>query len=125
MLSKPLLTVALIAIQTYSKALLNQAVEWGYISQSPLQGLPKLKVLEQPVVWLHPDQEEALYKALEARDQQKLADRLKYNEWLVERHREPLAVPETYPCLDHLTPIVQLGLSTGLRLGEILGAYLG
>ena len=102
------------------KALLNQAVEWGYLPCSPLHGLPKLKVLEKPIRWFDPTEEEALRTALERRDNLKLADRLKYNDWLAERHKSPLPVPNCYPCIDHLTPIVELGLGTGLRLGEIL-----
>lgn len=106
------------------KAMLNRAVEWDVIEANPLAGLKPLKEDKTPKVrFLSSDEEHALRLALEARETERREERKRYNEWLRDRHREPL------PCLDgrytdYLKPMVLLALNTGMRRGELFNLDL-
>jgi integrase len=70
------------------------------------------------VRFLSGDEEAALRAALKAREDRLRAERVRFNTWRIERHREPL--PERNgDHIDHLRPMVLLALNTGMRRGEL------
>jgi integrase len=70
------------------------------------------------VRYLSDDEERRLRRALIARDNARRAGRESANKWRRERGYKELAAYGTYS--DHVTPLVLLGLNTGLRRGELL-----
>lgn len=103
------------------RSALNKAVEWGFLTESPLKGLKQRPVEASKVVrYLSPEEEGRLRGALAARDHKLIAARRSGNAWSAARGRplRPELPEEGYG--DHLSPIVLLALNTGLRRGEIL-----
>lgn len=107
------------------QSVLSRAVEWKVIDRHPLAGFKPLKADKTGRVrFLTADEEKALRKALEEREQDLRAARIRFNSWRVARGRKPL--PERAgDYLDHLRPLVLLALNTGLRRGELLGLRWG
>ena len=107
------------------QSVLSRAVEWGILARHPLAGLKALKTDKSGRVrFLSSEEEAALRQALETREESLRQARSRFNEWRLERGKQPLPEREgTY--LDHLRPLVMLALNTGLRRGELLGLTWG
>lgn len=105
---------------TNLQGLLSRAVEWGVISEHPLTGIKALKVDKRPRVrFLTEEEELALTKALDERDQKLKDARASANLHRAERGYPTLPDLASQAYADHLTPMVVLSLKTGLRKGEI------
>jgi integrase len=68
--------------------------------------------------FLSPDEETRLLAALDARDEQRRAERDRANDWRRARGYDLLPTFGRYT--DHLNPLVRLALHTGCRRGELL-----
>jgi len=102
------------------KGVISKAVEWEIIPYSPLAKVKPLKVQSLGKVrYLTDIEETSLKKNLNARDMKIINERASCNEWRRAWGYELL--PNLLGCkyADHLTPIVLLGLNTGLRKGEL------
>lgn len=107
------------------QSVLSRAAEWGILDRQPLSGLKPLKTDKTGRVrFLAADEEAALRKALEDREQGLREARIRFNAWRVARGKTPLPERDG-DYLDHLRPLVLLALNTGLRRGELLGLTWG
>ena len=105
---------------TSLKAVISKAVEWDIIPLHPLAKVKPLKLdTTGKVRYLSDSEEKQLRQALKDRDTKIKAERENVNVWRKERGYPIL--PTLWNCIyaDHLTPIVLLTLSTGLRRGEV------
>ena len=101
------------------RAALARAVEWGTLSAMPLGKIKRSAEDENAIVrYLLEDEEARLRAALIARDDARRAARESANMWRRERGYEEWPAYGAYT--DHLTPLVLLGVNTGLRRGELL-----
>jgi integrase len=101
------------------RAALARAVEWGTLSAMPLGKVKRSAEDENAVVRYLSDEEEARLRAsLIKRDGARRGARESANAWRRERRYEEWPAYGVYT--DHLTPLVLLGLNTGLRRGELL-----
>ena len=101
------------------RAALNRAVEWGMLSAMPLGKINRKAEDENAIVrYLSEDEEARLRAALIARDTTRRAARESANVWRRERGYEEWSAYGDYT--DHLTPLVLLGVNTGLRRDELL-----
>jgi integrase len=107
------------------QSVLSRAVEWGLLDRHPLAGLKPLKADKTGRVrFLTRVEDEALRKALVAREDARRQARTRFNTWRVARNKAPL--PEVASELvDYIKPLVLLALNTGLRRGELLGLKWG
>jgi integrase len=106
---------------TNLQGLLSRAVEWGVISEHPLQGMKALKVDNRPRVrFLSDEEESSLTKALDQRDQRLKDARSSANKHRLDRGYPLLQDLAEHAYADRLTPMVLISLKTGLRKGEIL-----
>jgi integrase len=99
--------------------MLNRAVEWNVIATHPLSKFKKLAEGEYGIVrYLEEEEEQQLREALDARQNDQRAERLRYIEWCIARHHPP---PKPFNNLytDYLKPLVLVALNTGLRRGEL------
>lgn len=102
------------------KAVFNFAERKGYLVQSPLRGLKRLRVeQEHRIRWLRDDEEKRLRKALLEREQVLRDERASANRWRERRGYELLPDLSNYQFADHVRPMVLLSLNTGLRQGEL------
>ena len=102
------------------KGVISKAVEWEIIPYNPLAKVKPLKVQSLGKVrYLNDSEETSIKKCLNVRDRKIINERASGNEWRKVRGYELL--PDLIGCkyADHLTPIVLLGLNTGLRKGEL------
>jgi len=102
------------------KGVISKAVEWEIIPYNPLAKVKPLKIQSLGRVrYLTTHEEDTLKQKLADRDKKIISERGSGNEWRRIRGRELL--PDLVGCkyADHLTPIVLLGLNTGLRKGEL------
>jgi integrase len=102
------------------QGVLSHAVQCGVLDRHPFKG--GLKTMQYDKVgrvrFLSAEEEAALRVALTAREDRLRAERVRFNTWRIERHREPL--PErSGELIDHLKPMVLLALNTGMRRGEL------
>ena len=100
----------------------SRAVEWAYLSASPLEKVKQLKVDSiGRIRYLSKDEAKALRDALDAREERIRAERDSANEWRSKRGRE--ALPDlralALAFADHLKPMALLSLNTGMRRGEL------
>jgi len=103
------------------KAALTRAVEWSLIQENPLGSMKKLKVEDvTPPRYLKSDERERFLAAIENREARRIAERSRYNAWLIERVQEPLPDLNKQAFTDHLKPLILLSLNTGLRKNELL-----
>lgn len=98
-------------------SVLSKAVEWGTITENPVRKVKPLRLSNQKVRFLSEDEFGRLLAALKARDALMRAKRASANEWRSKRDRETM--PAVGVFADHLTPLVLLSLSTGMRKGEV------
>ena len=97
---------------------LSRAVEWDLLPAHPMVKVKNSKTDRGGIVrYLSADEEQRLYAALSARDNDRRAARLRANDWRHERGYQ--AWPEYGTYTDYVTPIVTLALHTGLRRGEL------
>ena len=102
------------------KRVLNVAVEWGLLEYNPIAKVKKLKVDElHRVRFLREDEEKALRRALNDREQELTDQRERYNEWLRARHVATFPSLKDRAYADYLKPMVILAMNTGLRRGEL------
>jgi integrase len=102
------------------QGVLSKAVQWGVLGAHPFAGLKPLKTDRRGRVrYLSADEEQALRKALDERDQELREQRERFNRWRVIRHLKPLPLRDG-DFVDYVRPVVLLALNTGLRRGELL-----
>ena len=102
------------------KAVISKAVEWEVIPYNPLAKVKPFKIQSLGRVrYLTASEEATLKKYLEVRDIKIINERASVNERRIGRGYELL--PDLIGCkyADHITPLVLLGLNTGLRKGEL------
>jgi integrase len=102
------------------QGVLSHAVQCGVLDRHPFKGALKKMQYDKVgrVRFLSAEEEAALRAALTTREDRLRAERVSFNTWRIERHREPL--PErSGELLDHLKPMVLLALNTGMRRGEL------
>lgn len=103
------------------KALLNRACSWGVIKENPLSVLKPLKVDSVGVIRYLTDEEEMrLFNALENREDRMKAARDSANQWRKARGYHCLDVLSARQYVDHLMPLIELALNTGLRWRELV-----
>jgi integrase len=103
---------------TALKAAVAKAVTWGHLKVHPLTSVKPYRLDTRGVVrYLNAEELTRLKAALTARDDRRRAERESANTWRRARDYDEWAAYGTYT--DHLTPIVLLGLNTGLRRGEL------
>lgn len=99
----------------------SRAVEWGLIDQQPLKSVKQLKSTGDPIVRFLNDEEEArLRKALDQRETNIRAARIRANEWRSARRCELYPEISETVFINYLKPAVLLSLNTGIRQGELL-----
>lgn len=103
------------------KAVFARAVEWKAVATHPLRGLKRSKVdrAGSIVRFLSEAEEKRLRKALAARDERIRVERTRANAWRAQRGYKLLPEIPVNGFGDHLTPMVLLSMSTGLRRGEL------
>ncbi|WP_417456142.1 tyrosine-type recombinase/integrase [Kordiimonas sp.] len=102
------------------RALLSRAEEWGFLDTNPLGKLKRLRVEDvTPPRYLQDDERERLFAALDAREQRRIEERDRYNQWRRERKHNEYPDFRRYPFTDHLKPMIILSLNTGLRRNEL------
>lgn len=102
------------------KSVLTKAVEWGVITEQPLQKLKPFKTdFISKVRYLTKDEETRLKQSLATRDHTLKSARTRANEWRRERGYDCFPDLERCKFSDHITPMVLLSLNTGLRRGEL------
>ncbi|MBI4404784.1 MAG: site-specific integrase [Deltaproteobacteria bacterium] len=106
---------------TALKALLYKAVQWKFIATNPLAKYSPFKNADKNrrVRYLSPDEESALRKSLDDRQEQQRKERDSANQWRKERGYAELIDLRALPLTDHLKPLVLLALNTGCRRGEL------
>nr|WP_230961474.1 site-specific integrase [Psychrosphaera haliotis] len=102
------------------KALLNRAVEWGFIEKNNLENIKKLRSDNKRIRFLNDDEQVRLKTALEERTARIKKERDNANLHRVMRNKPTLPELKKRTYVDHLTPIVHLAMYTGMRKGEIL-----
>ena len=107
------------------KGILSKAVEFEVISDTPLRKLKKLRIdKSKRVRFLSDDEEIRLRNALDEREETIHQKRLRFNQWLIERGKEPIKYPKG-AYADHVKPIALLALNTGMRIGEVFNLKWG
>jgi integrase len=102
------------------KAMLSKAVEWNFLEKNPLSNMKRAKAADNSRVrYLSPDEEKQLFAALDQREADGRAARIRFNEWRRQRHLDPFPGIADSNYIDHLKPLVLLALNTGLRRGEL------
>jgi integrase len=98
----------------------SRAVDWGYLTSSPLDKVKQLKVdTKGRIRYLSKDETLRLRDTLDAREERMRAERDSANQWRAERKRDLLPDLRSGNFADHLKPMVLLSLNTGLRRGEM------
>lgn len=102
------------------KAALTRAVEWRFVEAHPLARLKLLKEDKSPNVrYLSPDEEKRLNEALDQRDEAARQGRDNANEWRRDRGYDEMQDFRAVRYVDHLRPMIELALNTGIRRGEL------
>jgi integrase len=106
---------------TTLKACLSKAVEWQVLEQNPLQKLRPMRTDKlSRVRYLTAEEEQALRRALQDRNEQLCEQRESGNDWRRQRRLAELPDLSARRFADYLEPLTVLTLNTGLRRGEAL-----
>jgi integrase len=99
------------------QGVLSHAVKEGVLGAHPFKGNIKKMQYDKSgrVRFLSADEEAALRAALDSRENEIRAQRMRFNTWRIARHMEPMPNRDG----DHLKPLVLIALNTGLRRGEL------
>ncbi len=101
------------------KAAMNKAAEWGLIEENPVTGVKRAKGgRESRVRYLSPQEVKRLMSALDKRESRIRTERASGNAWRRERGYTEFPEISGGKFADHLKPLVQLSINTGLRWGE-------
>jgi len=101
---------------------LSRAVDWGMLGEHPMRTVKAAKGADDSRVrYLSPDEEKALRRALQAREEQRRQARASGNAWAAGRGRPARTLWPAETFTDYLTPMVLLAINTGMRRGELLG----
>ena len=102
---------------TALKAALNWGVKHKIIESNPLSGMEMLREddSESKVRYLSDDERERLFEAIAAREMTMKIERESYNRWCYSRGRTPLPELTGVDFVDHLKPMIQISLNTGIR----------
>ena len=105
------------------KPVFSRAVAWGLIAVHPLTAVKPMKETGGTIVrFLSDEEESALRKAMDAREERLKAGRANANEWRATRNYETM--PELSGAFaDHLKPMILLSMNTGIRQGELLSLH--
>lgn len=101
------------------RAVLNRAVDWGFLQESPMRKFRMLKFDNARVRFLTAAEAKRLNEALANRDRRIIVGRASANAWRAERGYELHPDLSNAKFGDYLTPMVRLSLHTGLRKGEL------
>lgn len=105
---------------TALKGLFARAIEWSYVSISPLAEMGDLNVDENiNPRYLNADEESRLYSQLDARESRLRTERESANAWRMTRNIPLLFDLNQATFADHLKPMVITLLKTGMRRGEL------
>ena len=105
---------------TTLKSAMSRAVEWELIEKHDLNKVKKLRVDNSRVRYLSFEEEEALKRALHARDYRIKKDRENGNKHRRQRGYPLLADLSSQTFVDHIEPLIILAMNTGMRKGELL-----
>ena len=99
------------------------AAEWGFVVQHPMadKKVKRIKVDNERVRYLSPDEDKQLRAALDEREKERRASRERHNAWHTARGSVGHPQWPIDSFTDHLKPMVLLALNTGLRRGELFG----
>ena len=104
------------------RSVFSRAVEWGFLPAHPLKSVKRAKGADNSRVrYLSEEEGRRLRKALADREAERRASRERHNKWHAERGTDGHPQWPKGGYTDHLVPLVQLALNTGLRRGELLG----
>jgi integrase len=102
------------------KSMLNKAVEWGFITENPLQKYKLSRIDSSAKIRYLTKQEEInLMEAIRQRENKIKSARSRANNWRRERSYSTLPDIEQFIFADHITPMIVLSLHTGLRQGKL------
>lgn len=103
------------------KAAITKAVEWELLERHPLSTVKPSKVDTEGIVrYLSATERDALFAALQQRENSKRGERATANAWRRKRNYPDLPNFDDRAFYDHLQPAVIISLHTGLRQGELL-----
>jgi integrase len=108
---------------TALRAALNWGLKRGVIGNHLLGRFERLpeEDSDTKVRYLFPEEREALFAALDAREERIRRGRDNHNEWLDDREREKKPDMRGLAFVDHLKPMVIVSLNTGIRRGSLFG----
>jgi integrase len=102
------------------KSTLGKAVQWGFLERHPIEKVRRTRVDDRATVrFLTNEEQIALFKALDQREERLRAGRDSANQWRKERDYALLPDLRAVSFADHLKPMVTISLHTGVRYGEL------
>ncbi len=105
---------------TTLKSVMSRAVEWEVIEKHDLRKVKMLREDNTHIRYLSFEEEEALKRALAARDYRIKKDRENGNKHRTERGYPLLPDLSNRTFADHIAPLVIVAMNTGMRKGELL-----
>lgn len=105
---------------TTLKSVMSRAVEWEIIEKHDLRKVKMLREDNTRIRYLSFEEEEALKRAMSARDYRIKKDRENSNKHRSERGYPLLPDLSNRTYADHIEPLVIVAMNTGMRKGELL-----
>ena len=102
------------------KSMFTKAVEWKFLSVHPLTLIKPAKLDNSRVRYLSQEEDKCLSNALDEREIKIRNAREKANIWRAERGYPLFLDLSTVVFVDHVKPMVELSLHTGMRWGELV-----